>query len=92
MKDALLILAAIGGYCLFVLAVPHGRCWRCRGRRRSRRWLFGLAGPLGKCRPCRATGRRRRLAAVAIHRFFWSAVGNRILERRREQRQEGGQS
>lgn len=31
------------------------------------------------CRRCRGIGRIRRLGAVAVHRFWWSAVGDRCM-------------
>ena len=75
MRDALLIVAVLTGYSLFLLVSPQGRCWRCWGKRR--------------CKRCKGTGKRRRLAAVAVHRFLWSVIGDRLAERHRERHQDG---
>jgi hypothetical protein len=65
--------AIVTAYCLVVLASPTKRC-RCQpGRERAR------------CRRCKRTGRRYRFGAVAVHRFYWSVGGSRLLEKRREQ-------
>lgn len=73
LTTTLVIAVVVIVYCLLVLAMPTGRCWRCRGKVR------------GGCTRCRNTGRRYHLGATAIHRFYWSALGNRLRERRREQ-------
>jgi hypothetical protein len=65
--------AVVIAYCLLVLAAPTKRC-RCQpGQERAR------------CRRCKRTGRHYRPGAVAIHRFYWSVLGSRRLEKRREQ-------
>lgn len=88
MRDALLIVAVLTGYSLFLLASPQGRCWRCWGKRRCKRWIW--FGRLVRCRRCKGTGKRRRLAAVAVHRFLWSVIGDRLAGRHRERQQDGG--
>jgi hypothetical protein len=37
------------------------------------------------CRRCRGTGRIRRIGATTVHRFWWSAIGDQLRERRRDQ-------
>ncbi len=71
------------GYCVLCLVRAGRRCGRCKGTRRSKRYL-GLWGPVGKCRKCRGHGRHKRLGATAVHRFMWAVVGERWMERRRQ--------
>lgn len=58
-------------YCLFVFVFPTRGCSCEPGRKR------------GRCRRCKGTGRRYRPGAVAVHRFWWSVLGERLRERRR---------
>jgi hypothetical protein len=64
--QALVILAALAVYALFVLAVPDWACRRCSGwgqktrRRRSR-----------ACARCKGTGRTFRPGARLVH---WAAA------------------
>jgi hypothetical protein len=83
----LAVLAAIGFYAVSLFACPARRCRTCGGTgarltRAGRRYRSG-----GRCRRCRGTGRIRRIGAVAVHRFWWSAVGDHLRERRRAARQ-----
>jgi hypothetical protein len=75
-KLALLLLALAVAYCLFALARPHRRCGRCKGTRRSKRYL-GVAGPVGKCRKCNGRGKHKRFGATHIHRILWSVIDDR---------------
>ena len=85
MRDVLLGFAVITGYCLFVLAWPIGPCLRCRGKRvtRSKR-ILGKGRKIRKCRWCKGRGLRRWPLATAVHRFWWSVLGDRLMERRRD--------
>ena len=87
MRDALLVVGILAGYALFLIVSPQGRCWRCWGKRRCKRWIW--FGRTVRCKRCKGTGRKRRLAAVAVHRFAWSVIGDRLAERRRAQQSEG---
>ena len=72
-------LAAAACYVLSLFARPIRSCPRCRGTGAR---LSRAGRPTGgTCRRCRGTGRIRRLGAVAIHRFWWSAVGDQLRER-----------
>ena len=57
---------------LFVLRYPIRRCG-CRPGITRRR-----------CTKCHAYGYRYRRGATAIHRFAWSVLLGRLMERRRE--------
>ena len=79
----LAVLAAAGLYAVSLFACPTRRCRTCGGTgarltRAGRRHRGG-----GLCRRCRGTGRIRRIGATAVHRFWWSALGDRIRQRRR---------
>ena len=41
------------------------------------------AAGYGMCTRCAGTGRTRRIGATAVHRFYWSALGDQLHERRR---------
>ena len=67
--------AATVVYCVVALKSPTRRCPACRsGAPRSR----------GPCKRCRGTGRVRRFGATAIHRFYWSVVGDALKGRMQE--------
>ncbi len=69
----LLILAVLVlARCLFVLRYPIRKCSCKPGLTRAR------------CPRCRAFGFRYRRGATAIHRFAWSVLLRRLMERRRE--------
>lgn len=79
----LTVLAAASLYAVSLFACPTRRCRTCGGTgarpiRAGRRYRGG-----GTCRRCRGTGRIRRLGATAVHRFWWSAIGDRMRARRR---------
>jgi hypothetical protein len=79
----LAVLAAAGCYAVSLFACPTRRCRTCGGTgarltRAGRRYRSG-----GLCQRCRGTGRIRRIGATAVHRFWWSAVGDQLRERRR---------
>jgi hypothetical protein len=80
----LLALAVLTAYCLFVLARPHVRCWRCLGRR-----VVRVSGPrrrrMRRCPVCRARGIARMPLAGPVHRMFWALAGDRMLAKRRDQ-------
>ena len=82
MSIALIGLAVIAGYCLFVLASPAGTCWRCHGQRVIRR-----TGSNGRpkrpkpCRTCKGRGKARRPGATLVHRLFWLVAGDTIRAR-----------
>jgi hypothetical protein len=74
-----LVLAAIAViYAVVVLVRPVGRCPRCHGRR----VIVRRARPRSFAR-CEGHGRVPRPGAKAIHRFFWSVLGDQLRERRR---------
>jgi DnaJ-class molecular chaperone len=76
----LIALASAAGYAISLYFWPWRPCPRCRGTRVNR----GTTGKrIGMCKRCRGTGRTRRTGATAVHRFYWSVLGNRQLERRR---------
>lgn len=65
MTTFLIILAALTGYLLFVLASPAASCRKCRGwGTRSRRWQRRR----GTCPRCGGTGIRFRPGAPLAHR------------------------
>ena len=76
-----LILAAIlaaAGYAISLYLCPTRTCPRCRGTR-----LAGTGRRTRMCGRCAGTGRIRRIGATAVHRFYWSALGDQHQERRR---------
>ena len=76
----LLILAISAGYTVSLYIWPIRACPRCRGTRINQ----GSTGRrIGMCRRCRGTGRIRRLGSTAVHRFYWSVLGDQLRERRR---------
>ena len=84
----LLIIAAAAGYAASLYLRPLRTCPRCHGTRVNR----GSTGRrFGLCKRCGGTGRTRRIGATTVHRFYWSAVGDRLRERRRENLRESRQ-
>jgi hypothetical protein len=75
----LLAAAAIALYAALRLAFPTARCPRCLGKRVTRR-----RGRASKCRACHGRGRVVWLGATAVHRFFWSVLGRRLMDRRKD--------
>ena len=85
MRDVLIGFAVITGYCLFVLACPIGPCLWCRGKRVTRtKRVLRKGWKIRKCRQCKGRGMRRWPLATAVHRFWWSVLGDRLMERRRD--------
>lgn len=77
----LLIIAAAAGYAVSLYVWPWRTCPRCRGTRvnpGSTRRRYGM------CKRCAGTGRTRRSGATAVHRFYWSALGDQHHQRRRD--------
>ena len=76
-----LLLAAtvIALYAALRLAFPTARCPRCLGKRVTRRGRRA-----DRCWLCRGNGRVVWPGATAVHRFFWSVIGHRLMERRKE--------
>jgi hypothetical protein len=77
---AVIVIAFI--YALVCLVAPHKRCGRCKGKRRSARYV--VAGPQGKCRKCRGNGKHPRFGARGVHWFVWSAIVDPLRERRED--------
>jgi hypothetical protein len=63
---------------LLVLAAPSHRCFHCGGRKHR---IVGRR--IKPCPDCRAWGRQLWPAARLVHRLFWAAIGNRMMDRRR---------
>src|SRR3989442_10001882 len=77
----LLILAVAAGYAVSLYFWPWRNCPRCRGTRvntGSNRHRYGM------CKRCSGTGRTCRIGATAMHRFYWSALGDQLHQRRRD--------
>jgi len=73
--------AVAAGYLVSLYVWPFRPCPRCGGARVSR----GSTGRrFGLCKRCGGTGRTRRLGATTVHRFYWSVLGDRLRERRRD--------
>ncbi len=75
----LLILGTAAGYAVSLYLWPLRTCTRCHGTRVSP----GGARRFHSCKRCHGTGRIRRIGATAVHRFYWSALGDQHRERRR---------
>ena len=75
----LLALGIAAGYAVSLYLWPLRTCTRCRGTRVTR----GSGRRVRSCKRCRGTGRIRRIGATAVHRFYWSALGDQHAERRR---------
>lgn len=73
----LLILGIAAGYAVSLYLFPWRACPRCRGARVTTRRRTRM------CARCSGTGRTRRIGATAVHRFCWSAVGDKRHARRR---------
>jgi hypothetical protein len=81
----LVIFAVVAGYAFSALRWPWHTCPKCRGARvntgsNGKRW--------GMCKRCGGAGRTQRPFAGAVHRFYWSVLGDRMLERRRKKHRE----
>ena len=73
----LLALAAAGAYAVSLYLWPWRNCPRCHGTRVKTRRRIGM------CKRCSGTGRTRRIGATAVHRFYWSVLGDQVQQRRR---------
>ena len=76
----LLAIAAAAAWAASLYLWPHRNCPRCHGAR-------GTASRSGRrtrlCTRCSGTGRTRRPGATAVHRFYWSVIGDHARQRRR---------
>lgn len=70
--DLLLVAGLVALRCLFILRYPIRKCHCKPGLTRAH------------CRKCRSFGLRYRRGATAVHRFAWSVLLRRLMERRRE--------
>jgi hypothetical protein len=77
----LLGITAAALYMLSLYAWPLRRCPRCRGTRVNR---SRTGRRFGLCKRCAGTGQVRRIGATTVHRLYWSALGDRLREHRRE--------
>jgi hypothetical protein len=75
----LLAAAVIALYAALRLAFPTARCLRCLGKRVTRHGRRAA-----RCWMCRGNGRVVWPGATAVHRFFWSVLGRRLMDRRKE--------
>ncbi len=76
----LFALAIAAGYAVSLYLWPWRTCPRCHGTRVNR---GSNRRRIGMCKRCSGTGRTRRLGATAVHRFYWSVLGEHARERRR---------
>ena len=75
----LLAAAVVARYAALRLMFPTARCPRCLGKRVTRR-----GRRVSKCWLCHGNGRVVWPGATAVHRFFWSVLGRRLMDRRKE--------
>src|SRR6266566_1052268 len=75
----LLALGIAAGYAISLYLWPLRNCPRCHGARVTP----GSGRRVRTCKRCRGTGRIRRIGATAVHRFYWSALGDQHHERLR---------
>ena len=75
-------MAALVLYALVVLVSPTRRCPRCHRERVTRHRRRAVP-----CPRCHARGRVFRPGARLVHRAFWLAAGQRLMERRKATRQ-----
>lgn len=75
----LLTLGIAAGYALSLYLWPLRSCPRCRGTRLT----SGTVRRVRSCGRCHGTGRIRRIGATAVHRLYWSALGDQHRERLR---------
>ena len=75
----LIACAAITLYAALRLAFPTARCPRCLGKR-----ILRGASRARKCWACDGRGRVVWPGATAVHRFWWSVLGHRLMDRRRD--------
>lgn len=76
----LLAIAAAAAWAASLYLWPHRDCPRCRGARVT----TSRSGRRTRlCGRCGGTGRTRRPGATAVHRFYWSVIGEHAQQRRR---------
>jgi hypothetical protein len=76
-----LVLAVVAGlvvYGLVLLVSPTRRCPKCHGERVIRHGRRAV-----ECPRCHARGRVLGRGAGLVHRWFWLAAGERLMERRK---------
>ncbi len=83
LRLALAVVGALVLYGLVVLVFRTRRCPKCHGERVIRR-----RGRAVECPRCHARGRVFRPGAVLMHRLFWVAAGERLMERRNAARRQ----
>jgi hypothetical protein len=77
----LLGFAAVAVYTISLYLKPLRACTRCGGTGTK---LARNGRPTGvTCRRCRGTGTIRRTGATAVHRFYWSVIGEAQRDHRR---------
>ena len=75
----LLGCAVVTFYAGLRLIFPTARCPWCMGKRVTRQGKRA-----SKCRLCDGHGRLVWPGATAAHRFLWSVLGRRLMDRRKE--------
>jgi hypothetical protein len=75
----LLVLGIAAGYAVSLYLWPLRTCPRCRGARITP----GTVRRVRSCGRCHGAGRIRRIGATAVHRLYWSALGDQHRERLR---------
>lgn len=78
----LVAAAAIAVRCFYLYRYPMGPCRKCQGRgtnpgSNAKRW--------GQCARCKGSRQVKRFGATAVHRFWWSAKGTGLREKRKQQ-------
>jgi tRNA(Ile2) C34 agmatinyltransferase TiaS len=82
MTTALIILGLAVAYAVSLYLIPVRTCPRCNGTG-TRLTTTGRA--TGRtCGRCRGDGRIRRPGATAVHRLYWSVIGDTLREHRRD--------
>ena len=74
----LLLIAVAAGYAVSLYVRPVRSCPRCHGTR-----LTGTGRRTRGWGRCGGTGHIRRIGATAVHRLYWSALGDQHRQRRR---------
>jgi hypothetical protein len=78
LRLALALVAGLVLYGLMVLVSRTRLCPKCYGERVIRRGRRAVP-----CPRCQARGRVLRPGARLVHRLFWVAAGERLMERRK---------
>lgn len=74
--------AALAVYAMSLWKYPFRPCLKCKGtgvNKGSSRKRWGM------CRRCGGSRQVRRTGSTFVHRFYWSVLGSRLRERRKEQ-------